>query len=175
MTNTSFWGQMELEDLLLYDLEDRGWDGMVEDRRSADKVARLVRWAGVRIARPGHLADSECWTRSSYFSRLLGDTLIGRRHAHGRVHRYGGLAIRRNLAHHHWAEMHAAAASGRHPGMPPTKPGSPQRRTGSASSLPTGSLTVPPGLSGTRIRSAMKPASRVEAIEMVIFRHACNY
>lgn len=33
----------------------------------------------------------------------------------GRVHRYGGLAIRRNLAHHHRAEMLAAGAAGRHP------------------------------------------------------------
>jgi hypothetical protein len=33
----------------------------------------------------------------------------------GRVHRYGGLAIRRNLAHHHRAEMLAAGADGRHP------------------------------------------------------------
>jgi hypothetical protein len=33
----------------------------------------------------------------------------------GRVHRYGGLAIRRNLAHHHRPQMLAEGAAGRHP------------------------------------------------------------
>jgi hypothetical protein len=33
----------------------------------------------------------------------------------GRVHRYGGLAVRRNLAHHHRDDMLAAGARGEHP------------------------------------------------------------
>lgn len=61
-----------------YELDDIGWDGLVEDRRSADKVAPLIRWAEVRIERTPHLRDGDYWTRRNHFAGLLGDTVIGR-------------------------------------------------------------------------------------------------
>lgn len=66
------------EQLDRYDLDDAGWDGMVEDRRAADKVAPVIRWAEVRIARDPRLAGGDYWTRRNHFAALLGDTVIGR-------------------------------------------------------------------------------------------------
>lgn len=77
------------EDLGRYDLDDCGWDGMVEDRRGADKIAPLVRWAEIRIRRTPRLANGDYGARASYFSRLLGDNVVGR-HAHGHLERLFG-------------------------------------------------------------------------------------
>ena len=66
------------EPLDRYDLDDTGWDGMVDDRREADKVAPLIRWAEARIARNRRLATGDYWARRNYFARLLGDTVVGR-------------------------------------------------------------------------------------------------
>lgn len=66
------------ESLTRYDLDDGGWDGMVEDRRGADKVAPLIRWAEARILTRAQLAEGDYWTRRYHFAVLVGDTLIGR-------------------------------------------------------------------------------------------------
>jgi len=66
------------EELWGYDLFDVGWEGMVYDRRAADKVAPLIRWAEARIARNPRLAGGDYWARRNHFARLLGDTTIGR-------------------------------------------------------------------------------------------------
>lgn len=51
---------------------------LVGARRSADKVAPLVRWAGAIIERTPSLRDGDYWARRSYFEALLPDTLQGR-------------------------------------------------------------------------------------------------
>lgn len=66
------------EPLDRYDLDDVGWDGMVEDRRAADKVAPVIRWADARITRDPRLAAGDYWARRNHFAALLGDTVIGR-------------------------------------------------------------------------------------------------
>ena len=66
------------EPLHRYDLDDEGWDGMVEDRRAADKVAPVIRWTQVRIERDARLAEGDYWVRRNHFAALLGDTTIGR-------------------------------------------------------------------------------------------------
>lgn len=66
------------EDLHRYDLDDTGWDGMVEDRRSCDKVAPLIRWAEARIEGTPQLCDGDYWVRRNYFAHVLGDTVSGR-------------------------------------------------------------------------------------------------
>lgn len=77
------------EQLDRYDLDDDGWDGMVEDRRAADKVAPLIRWAEAHITRDPVLAGGDYWARRNHFAALLGDTVIGR-HALGHLdHLFG--------------------------------------------------------------------------------------
>ena len=66
------------EALGCYDLDDTGWDGMVEDRRGADKVAPLIRWAQARIARTPSLAQGDYRVRRSYFVAILRGTVVGR-------------------------------------------------------------------------------------------------
>lgn len=77
------------EQLDRYDLDDDGWDGMVEDRRAADKVAPLIRWAEAHITLCPVLAGGDYWARRNHFAALLGDTVIGR-HALGHLdHLFG--------------------------------------------------------------------------------------
>lgn len=66
------------EDLNSYDLDDNGCDSMVEDRRDADKVGPIIRWAKALINSRPRLAEGDYWARRNYFSGLLGDTLAGR-------------------------------------------------------------------------------------------------
>lgn len=66
-----------------YELDDLGWGddgayGMVWDRREADKVAPIIRWAEVRVERTPHLRDGDYWVRRHHFAGLLGDTVMGR-------------------------------------------------------------------------------------------------
>lgn len=66
------------EDLHSYDLDDNGWDGMVEQRRDGDKLGPIMRWAEATIASNPRLAEGDFWVRRSYFAAILGDTLAGR-------------------------------------------------------------------------------------------------
>lgn len=62
---------------------------MVWGRRSADKIAPIVRWAKVRIARDQRLAGADYWARRNYFAGLLGDTLAGRHALSHLDHHFG--------------------------------------------------------------------------------------
>jgi hypothetical protein len=71
------------EPLDRYDLDDTGWDGVVEDRRACDKVRPLLRWAEARIERSPKLAEGDRRARLAHFAAILGDGLAGR---HARSH-----------------------------------------------------------------------------------------
>jgi len=51
---------------------------VVWDRRAADKVAPLVRWAGARVDRDARLRAAPPATQVEHFARLVPDNLIGR-------------------------------------------------------------------------------------------------
>ncbi|MDT3440789.1 MULTISPECIES: hypothetical protein [unclassified Pseudofrankia] len=51
---------------------------MVWDRRGADKIGSLVRWAGSRVDRDDSLREASVDEQVQYFARLLPDNLIGR-------------------------------------------------------------------------------------------------
>ena len=53
-----------------------GW--MVEDRRAADKVGPLMRWAERKVETDPELADASFEERLAHFRRLLPEGLIGR-------------------------------------------------------------------------------------------------
>src|SRR4051794_40629383 len=87
---------------------------MVWDRRAADKVAPLVRWARVTLEREPKLRDAAPEDVIAYFASLLPDNLIGR---HALQHIEWGLGLERNdwreRAERRWAAQKAAAADER--------------------------------------------------------------
>lgn len=66
----------------------RDWRGpvadMVSDRRAADKVAPLIRWALHRVREDHELRSAPLHVQIEYFRMLLPDTTIGR-HAVGHI------------------------------------------------------------------------------------------
>lgn len=51
---------------------------MVSDRRAADKVGPLTRWAGARVDHDERLRSAPLAEQVEYFAHLMPDNLIGR-------------------------------------------------------------------------------------------------
>lgn len=87
---------------------------MVRDRRAADKVAPLIRWARATLEREPKLRNAAPEEVIAYFASLLPDNLIGR---HAVQHIEWGLGLRRGdwreRAERRWAAQQAAAAGER--------------------------------------------------------------
>jgi hypothetical protein len=85
---------------------------MVWDRRAADKVAPLVRWARVTVEEDPVLRNAAPEDVTAYFAALLPDNLIGR---HAIQHIRWGLGLDRDRevwlarSRRRWAERDAAA------------------------------------------------------------------
>lgn len=68
------------DDLIDYrgDLDNRGWDSMVENRRDADKTSSLRRWTKHHLANDPTFAALDPLGREARLLKTLGDTVAGR-------------------------------------------------------------------------------------------------
>jgi hypothetical protein len=87
----------------------RDWRGrvadMVSDRRGADKVAPLVRWALHRVGHEAELRNAPLHVQVEHFRRLLPDTTIGR---HAVSHIADALEFRHPDPPYRWYRLFAS-------------------------------------------------------------------